>query len=138
MAGFVTVQSPKLCSAFPLTSVVCSQVAACQWVVLSFVHSSANLCVCANFSIASVAVYPHTVQLLSLLPSASSVASLVTVHSPKLCSALPLTSVVCSQVAAYQWVVLSFVQSVANLCVCASFSITSVALYSHTLQLLSL
>ena len=28
--SFVTTASPKECSAFPLTSVVCSQVAACQ------------------------------------------------------------------------------------------------------------
>ena len=90
---------------------MCSQVAACQWFVSSFVQAVANLCVCASFSIASVALYPHTVQLLALEPSASSVASLVTVQSPNLCYGLPLTSVVCSQVAASQWYVAWIVQS---------------------------
>ena len=45
VASFVTFPSPMLCSAFPLTSIVCSQVAACQWFVLSLLHSSANVCV---------------------------------------------------------------------------------------------
>ena len=121
VAAFVTVHSPNVCAALPLNSVACSQVAACQWFVSSFVQSVANLCVCANFSIASVAVYPHTVQLLALEPSASSVGSLVTVQSPKVCFAFPLTSVICPHVEAYQWYVSSFVQSVANLCVCANF-----------------
>ena len=82
----------KLCSAL-LSVTSCPQVAACQWFVLSLLHSSANVCACANFSIASVAVYSHTLQLLSLEPSASSVAAFVTVQSPNVCSALSVTSV---------------------------------------------
>ena len=105
----------KLCSAL-LSVTSCPQVAACQWFVSLLVHSDANLCVCANFSIASVAVYPHTLQLLSLVPSASSVAAFVVVQLPKLCSSLPLTSVVCPQVAACQWFVSSLVHSDANVC----------------------
>ena len=137
VAVFVTVQSPNVWAVLPLTSSACSQVAACQWFVSSFVHSVANLCVCASFSIASVAVYPHTLQLLSLLPSASSVASLVTVHSPNVWAALPLTSVACSQVAACQWSVASLVQSDENLCVWSSFARLCSSLYEHTLQLRS-
>ncbi len=116
VAAFVTVQSPNVCSDFSLTSVVCSQVAACQWAVSSLLHSSANVCVCANFSIDSVTLHSHTVQVRSLLPSASSVASFITSHSPNVCSAFSLTSVVCSQVAACQWDVSSLLHSSANVC----------------------
>ena len=38
VASFVTTASPNVCTAFSLTYVVCSHVAACQWLVSSLVH----------------------------------------------------------------------------------------------------
>ena len=111
MASLVIVQSPKVWADFSRTSFVCSHVAAFQWFVSSLVQLSANLCSCGNFAITSVAVYPHTVQLLSLEPSASSVASRVVVQSPKVWAALPLTSFACPQIEACQWFVSSLVHS---------------------------
>ena len=59
------------------------------------VVQSSKVWVCGNFSIVSVAVYPHAVQVLSLEPSAFTVASLVIVQSPKVwvCPSFSITSV---------------------------------------------